>query len=52
MEFNPLTALSPIMIITYAICKGRPKKFVMINKQNKAMKLGERSEPAEARTTA
>ncbi len=34
---TPVTALTPIFIITYSVLRGRPKKFIMIKKSNKAM---------------
>lgn len=37
MLLTPLTALTPIFVISYSILRGRPKKFIMIQKSNKAM---------------
>jgi hypothetical protein len=34
---TPVTALSPLMIITYSLLKGRPKKFLMVRKWNRIM---------------
>lgn len=34
---TPVTALTPIFVITYSIFKGRPTKFIMIRKSNAAM---------------
>ncbi len=34
---TPITALSPLMIITYSLLKGRPKKFLMVRKWNRIM---------------
>ena len=36
---TPMTALAPIFIISYSVLRGRPKKFIMIAKENAAMKL-------------
>lgn len=34
---TPLTALAPVFIISYSVLRGRPKRFIMIKKTNKAM---------------
>ena len=34
---TPVTALTPIFVITYSLARGRPKKFIMITKFNKVM---------------
>jgi hypothetical protein len=34
---TPITALTPIYIISYSILRGRPRKFIMIKKSNKVM---------------
>ena len=35
----PLTAFAPMLVITYSVLRGRPKKFIMIDKNNKSIKL-------------
>ncbi|MFJ5963025.1 glycosyltransferase family 2 protein [Pseudarthrobacter oxydans] len=34
---TPVTALTPILVISYSVFRGRPKKFIMIKKSNKVM---------------
>lgn len=34
---TPVTAIAPILVISYSILKGRPKKFIMIKKFNEVM---------------
>ncbi len=34
---TPMTALTPVFVIVYSICRGRPKKFIMIKKSNEVM---------------
>ncbi|MEW1812484.1 glycosyltransferase family 2 protein [Pseudarthrobacter phenanthrenivorans] len=34
---TPVTALAPVFIISYSVLRGRPNKFIMIQKTNKVM---------------
>lgn len=36
---TPVTALVPIVVITYSLIRGRPKRFIMITKSNDVMAL-------------
>lgn len=35
----PMSAFAPMLVITYSVLRGRPKRFVMIKKNHAAMKL-------------
>lgn len=38
---TPITALTPIVVITYSLIRGRPDRFVMIKKSNSVMELSD-----------
>lgn len=38
---TPITALTPIVVITYSVVRGRPSRFIMIKKSNRVMALSD-----------
>jgi hypothetical protein len=45
MVLAPITALTPIFVITYSVLKGRPTRFEVIAKSNSAMDRGSPTQP-------